>query len=99
MLGFEKEKDPSLHNFFLDEKFQLNKYWDQVQWEIAASDTYWVDFVVCTIKDMLLNMVYRDGLWVVNNLPKLESFYLNELLPVCFTNEELKQKKLISLWF
>ena len=91
MLEFEKEKDPSLRDFFLDEQFQLNKshnYWDQVQGEIAALDSYWAHFVVWTKKDMLVNMVYRDDSWAVKNLPKLESFYLNQLLPECFTTEE-----------
>ena len=93
MIEIEKGKNPkkNLNHFFLDENLQLNRshdYWHQVQAEIVALETHWAHFVVWTTKDILVILIYKDDAWAEENLPKLKSFYLQQLLPVCFTTEK-----------
>ena len=84
-----------LHNklekkdFFLKHDGSLNQkhsYWHQVQGEIYAAKVQWADFVIWTKKDLRVVRVAKDEAWIAN-IEKLCDFYINILLPECYTSD------------
>lgn len=84
-----------LHNklekkyFFLKHDGSLNQkhsYWHQVQGEIYAAKVQWADFVIWTKKDLRVVRVAKDEAWIAN-IEKLCDFYINILLPKCYTSD------------
>ena len=91
MLAKECATDSLRKKFFLTKDLQLNPthdYWHQVQAEMTVLETTWAHFVVWTTKDIAIIKVDKDLSWEINNIPKLSHFYLNELLPSCYTTED-----------
>ena len=91
MLAKECATDSLRKKFFLTKDLQLNPahdYWHQVQAEMTMLETTWAHFVVWTTKDIAIIKVDKDLSWEINNIPKLSHFYLNELLPSCYTTED-----------
>ena len=66
---------------------QRHTYWHQIQAEILATNVNWADFVVWTSKDYKVIRVLKDENWGPTNIPKLETFYINVLLPTCYISE------------
>jgi len=90
MVLMEQEKN-SLKDFFLTEDSNLNpkhSYWHQVQGEITSVGATWAHFVVWTKKDLHVTLVLKDPNWESINIPKLSNFYLNVLLPACYTVDD-----------
>jgi len=80
-----------LKDFFLTEDSNLNpkhSYWHQVQGEITPVGATWAHFVVCTKKDLHVTLVLKDPNWESINISKLSKFYLNVLLPACYTVDD-----------
>ena len=50
----------------------------------------WCDFVLRTDKDLHIEQIYRDRTWWEQQLPKLNTFYFNTLLPelTCLQNRK-----------
>ncbi len=77
-------------DFYLTSSKKLNQghgYWHQVQAEMVAVGVSWAHFVVWTTVDMLIVRVERDPEWESRYVPMLKMFYLEELLPTCYTKE------------
>ena len=90
MVLMEQEKN-SLKEFFLPEDPNCNpkhSYWHQVQGEITSVGATWAQFVVWTKKDLHVTLVLKDPNWESINIPKLSKFYLNVLLPACYTVDD-----------
>ena len=82
-LGTKEEKKA----FFLKKDGTLNQkhgYWHQVQAEILGANVGWADFVIWTKKDLRIIRVLKDVSWATN-IEKLSDFYINVLLPKCYT--------------
>ena len=91
MITKECATDSQKKKFFLTKDLELNPahdYWHQVQAEMTVLGTTWAHFVVWTTKDIAIVKVLKDQSWEFNNIPKLSNFYLNELLPSCYTKED-----------
>ena len=91
MVQAELGAKESTKAFYLKNNLTLNhehNYWHQVQGEMAASNTEWAHFVIWTIKELKIVSVQKDPKWVATNLPKLQNFYINELLPHFYSREE-----------
>ena len=56
-------------------------YYDQVQQQLYVTSANWCDFCVYTTKGIAIESIYPDMEWKVRNLPKLQYFYDNILLP------------------
>ena len=56
-------------------------YYDQVQLQLYVTSANWCDFCVYTTKGIAIESIYPDIEWKVRNLPKLQYFYDNILLP------------------
>ena len=87
----ELASQSKLKGFFLTKDYKLNpshNYWHQVQAEIAVLGVTWAHFVVWTNKDMLIVSVSKDENWEKINIPLLPDFYVNTLLPNCYTTEK-----------
>ena len=86
-----KQETNSLKDFFLTEDLNLNpkhSYWHQVQGEITSVGATWAHFVAWTKKDLYVTLVPKDPNWESINIPKLSNFYLNVLLPACYTVDD-----------
>ena len=91
MVEVELKGKESVKGFFLTKEGSLNpehNYWHQVQAEMVAADLTWCHFVVWTTKEMKVVEVQRCNSWMQKCLPKLKAFYLNELMPQCYTAEQ-----------
>ena len=91
MLSMEKTNNSLFKDFYFTESLQLNpehSYWHQVQAEMTAVGATWAHFVVWTKKDLHVSLVLKDPNWDTVNIPKLSNFYLNVLLPTCYTEDE-----------
>ena len=66
---------------------KTHSYWHQVQGEIYAANVLWADFVVWTKKELKILRVLKDETWKSTNIPKLSDFYINVLLPTCYTSD------------
>ena len=58
-----------------------HNYYHQVQLQLYVTGTKWCDFCVFMIKGIGIQRIYPDTLWQSTNIPKLEDFYDNMLLP------------------
>lgn len=56
-------------------------YYHQVQLQLEATSAKWCDFCVYTTRGIVIERIYPDKAWKVTNIPKLEYFYDNILLP------------------
>ena len=86
-LGNKEEKD----SFYLTKCKKLqtrHNFWQQVQAEIVAVNVSWAHFVVWTTKDICIITVEKDPEWEQKSLPVLKNFYINELIPSCYTRED-----------
>lgn len=64
--------------------YKLNRrhdYYYQIQCQLYCVDRDWCDFVLRTDKDIHIESIYRDKAWWDEQLPALEKFYFNALLP------------------
>ena len=55
-------------------------YFHQVQGELYATGAPWCDFVVCTTKDVKIQRIFPSLEWYNTKLPKLISFYIDNIL-------------------
>lgn len=91
MIQMELKDKDSVKGFYLTKSLSLNSkhnYWHQVQAEMAATNTMWAHFVIWTNKELKFIHVEKDSKWMEQNIPKLEEFYMNELMPHFFSKEE-----------
>ena len=58
-----------------------HEYYHQVQLQLYVTSANWCDFCVYTTKGIAIESIYPDVGWQVRNLPKLQYFYDNILLP------------------
>ena len=58
-----------------------HEYYHQVQLQLYITSANWCDFCVYTTKGIAIESIYPDMGWQVRNLPKLQYFYDNILLP------------------
>ncbi len=66
------------------ELYQLKKkhdYYYQIQCQLYCTNKEWCDFVVRTEKEMHIERIYRDRKWWDQQIPKLNAFYQDALLP------------------
>ena len=56
-------------------------YYYQIQCQLYCCNADWCDFVVRTNKDMHIERIHREHDWWEQQLPKLEQFYFDALLP------------------
>ena len=87
MIQEELKGKDATNGFFLTHDGKLNEnhhYFHQVQGEIAAANVNWAHFVIWTLKELKVIHVEKSSSWSEDNLPKLEAFYLKELLPRCY---------------
>ena len=78
--------------FFLTHEKDLQvkqNYWHQVQAEMVAVGVNWAHFVVWTTQGMEIVQVDRDNKWEQCFFPMLKNFYLNELMPKCYIEENM----------
>ena len=90
MINAELKGKSEMKSFYLTAGKELNRhheYWHQVQGEMAASRVSWAHFVVWTNVDFGIFRVEKDPLWENTFLPMLSDFYLNYLLPSCYTQD------------
>ena len=63
-----------------------SRHYCQVQGEMAIMKVRWCDFVVWTTADMHIERIYfNQNFWEDSLLPKLESFYVNSVVPEILT--------------
>jgi len=55
-------------------------YYHQVQGELYATGAPWCDFVVWTTIDIKIQRIYPNLDWKLTNIPKLTSFYIENIL-------------------
>ena len=55
-------------------------YYHQIQGELYATGAPWCDFVVWTTKDLKIQRIYPSQEWHATKLPKLISFYIENIL-------------------
>ncbi len=56
-------------------------YFYQIQCQLYCTDRQWCDFVLRTEKELHIERIYRDNTWWEGQLPRLQSFYFDALLP------------------
>ena len=66
---------------------EQHSYWHQIQGEIYATGVPWADLAVWTSKDLKVLRILKHDLWEQTNIEKLDDFYVNVLLPNCYTKE------------
>ena len=77
-------------SFYLEKDGHLrenHEYWHQVQAEMASIGVNWAHFVLWTLKETYYTQVIRDPNWEKTSLPLLQDFYLNELFPTFYTED------------
>ena len=57
-----------------------------VQGEMYVTNTEWADFVIWTKMELNILRIKKDVAWG-SNIEKRSDFYLNVLLPECYTTE------------
>ena len=89
-LEFGSSSKHKKKDFFLMSDCSLNEqhsYWHQIQGEIYATGVPWADLAVWTSKDLKVLRILKHDLWEQTNIEKLDDFYVNVLLPNCYTKE------------
>ena len=82
-LSFSDPDYKKHHLPYLDHELNLLKtheYYHQIQGELYATDAPWCDFVVWTVKDMHIQTIYPDYKWRRTEIPRLISFYAENIL-------------------
>ena len=89
-IEFKSSKKKEKKDFFLRSDGSLNErhpYWHQIQAEMFATSVRWADLAIWTLKDLKIIRVSKDDHWE-QNIDKLVDFYLNELIPNCYMDEQ-----------
>ncbi len=60
---------------------QRHDYYYQIQIQLYCTDRLWCDFVLRTDKELHVERIYRNEVWLDTILPKLRTFYFSALLP------------------
>jgi len=68
---------------------ETHEYYHQIQGELYATDAPWCDFVVWTPKDMHIERIYPDEKWQRTQIPRLVSFYFENIFTENLTLFEL----------
>jgi hypothetical protein len=83
-------------NFCLDENFELkrkHRYFFQIQHQMYVCDVQYCDFVVWTESAVSISRVTRDDSLLERLLPKMQSFFLQYILPEIITRRNDPQIK------
>ena len=64
---------------------QNHQYYHQVQLQFYTSDASWCDFCVYTTKDIAIEHIYPDSHWQQEEVPKLDSYFHEHMLPEMVT--------------
>ena len=75
---------PSFCLVKIEDTYRLKRqhdYYHQVQCQFYCDDKQWCDFVVKTNQNLQVERIHRDQEWLDKQLPKLEVFYFNAMLP------------------
>ena len=63
-------------------------YYYQIQCQMFCSKVEWCDFVVRTSKDLHVQCIFRDPNWWKQQMPRLNEFYFDALLP-CWLAQDM----------
>ena len=58
-----------------------HQYYHQVQLQLYTSGASWCDFCVYTTKDIAIERIYPDNHWQQAEVPKLDSYFHEQMLP------------------
>ena len=62
-----------------------HQYYHQVQLQLYTSGASWFDFCVYTTKDIAIERIYPDSHWQQEEVPKLDSYFHEHMLPEMVT--------------
>ena len=81
---FNACKDPNFYCTLQSGEVFLKRqhhYYHQVQMQLYVTAAKWCDFCIYTTHGIAIQRIYPDRCWQTENVPKLEDFYDNLLLP------------------
>ena len=65
---------------------QEHSYFDQIQFQMGLTGAPWCDFIVYTLKGMVIDRVYFDRDHFVTLVSRVNEFYFNHFLPLASGN-------------
>ena len=68
-----------------------HQYYHQVQLQLYTSGASWCNFCVYTTKNIAIEQIYLDELWQQTEIPNLDSYFHEQMLPE-IVSPQLKPK-------